>query len=488
MTLVELLVVIAIIGMLVALLLPAIQAARASARAASCQSNMKQIGLAVLQFCDTHDGNFPEWWHAKRDPNDPEGLLSWIYTLAPHMESVDAIRICPQDKHHVERFAAKGTSYVINEYLAAENANGGVRNINKLAATSHTIVAMEGAEKVDKDDNPIVDPKYDHAHAVAMVLQAEHKKGMGSRRRACRHPHQPSFSILVLPLRRWPRRFDLRRAGRRMDRRRISISANRNRIDGRHETILLPVWCGDRGRDRGAAYGHGTPIHVDVADNRLVVSEGVAGGGGFAAMMYVEDDEDGDYWIKPPSPPLVVWNVPGFDIFGMDDNSNLSLEVVRRPVADTSPVEERNLWYWNVVTEMVEPAPIDFDLLSTTDELTLTATDVVAPPPLLISDPMAGQTGFHNHELLAYALDNSAPPPSGAYGFFARLTSTWYQPSDPFLVVINNNSDYEKMFTAALAINAAAAISTTPISGDYDGNGHVEPADYQYCANASAIR
>jgi prepilin-type N-terminal cleavage/methylation domain-containing protein len=52
-TLVELLVVIAIIGILVALLLPAIQAAREAARRASCQNNMKNVGLACINYADT---------------------------------------------------------------------------------------------------------------------------------------------------------------------------------------------------------------------------------------------------------------------------------------------------------------------------------------------------------------------------------------------------------------------------------------------------
>ncbi len=52
-TLVELLVVIAIIGILVALLLPAIQAAREAARRASCSNNIKNIGLACVNYHDT---------------------------------------------------------------------------------------------------------------------------------------------------------------------------------------------------------------------------------------------------------------------------------------------------------------------------------------------------------------------------------------------------------------------------------------------------
>ena len=53
MTLVELLVVIAIIGVLVAMLLPAVQAARESARMTHCSNNLRQLALGVLQYAET---------------------------------------------------------------------------------------------------------------------------------------------------------------------------------------------------------------------------------------------------------------------------------------------------------------------------------------------------------------------------------------------------------------------------------------------------
>jgi prepilin-type N-terminal cleavage/methylation domain-containing protein/prepilin-type processing-associated H-X9-DG protein len=177
-TLVELLVVVAIIGTLVALLLPAVQAARATARATACKNNMRQIGLAVLQFCDTHHGDFPEWYHAKMHPDDEQGKLSWIYTIASHLEGVDEVRLCPDDFLLFERREMRGTSYVINDYLAANRVPGSVRNHNKLQATSRTIVAFEGADKREQDPATYDEarrfeyahPKYEHAHCTQWFL------------------------------------------------------------------------------------------------------------------------------------------------------------------------------------------------------------------------------------------------------------------------------------------------------------------------------
>jgi len=61
-TLIELLVVIAIIGILAALLLPALVKARDSALMATCQSNMKNLASAYIIYSSDHDGWFPQWW------------------------------------------------------------------------------------------------------------------------------------------------------------------------------------------------------------------------------------------------------------------------------------------------------------------------------------------------------------------------------------------------------------------------------------------
>jgi prepilin-type N-terminal cleavage/methylation domain-containing protein/prepilin-type processing-associated H-X9-DG protein len=86
-TLVELLVVIAIIGILVALLLPAIQAAREAARRTACTNNLKQIALALLNYHDGHK-QFPLGAYAAVQEDHPaeEDGLGWATQILPQLE------------------------------------------------------------------------------------------------------------------------------------------------------------------------------------------------------------------------------------------------------------------------------------------------------------------------------------------------------------------------------------------------------------------
>ena len=86
-TLVELLVVIAIIGILVALLLPAIQAAREAARRSSCVNNLHQIGVALHNFHSAH-GVFPYGANdGDCEASTPDRQVkAWRVLLLPYME------------------------------------------------------------------------------------------------------------------------------------------------------------------------------------------------------------------------------------------------------------------------------------------------------------------------------------------------------------------------------------------------------------------
>ena len=95
-TLVELLVVIAIIGVLVALLLPAIQAAREAARRIQCQSQLHNLGLAVLNY-ESARKNLPASSQMRRGSGGRGGVsnslimysgeqFSWIVQILPNLE------------------------------------------------------------------------------------------------------------------------------------------------------------------------------------------------------------------------------------------------------------------------------------------------------------------------------------------------------------------------------------------------------------------
>ncbi len=110
-TLIELLVVIAIIAILAAILFPVFERARAKAHQASCQSQLKQIGLAFLMYAQDYDELLPEGeglfhradfpylptWDISYDPYPGKG--GWAVYIAPYVKSV-AVFDCPSGPTH----------------------------------------------------------------------------------------------------------------------------------------------------------------------------------------------------------------------------------------------------------------------------------------------------------------------------------------------------------------------------------------------------
>lgn len=82
-TLIELLVVVAILGVLAALLLPALTRAKGKAHATACRNNQRQLGLAFLLYCGEHEDTFPTGAAASAVGAQPEDWIWWQMQAAP---------------------------------------------------------------------------------------------------------------------------------------------------------------------------------------------------------------------------------------------------------------------------------------------------------------------------------------------------------------------------------------------------------------------
>ncbi|HEV3164973.1 MAG TPA: DUF1559 domain-containing protein [Isosphaeraceae bacterium] len=123
-TLIELLVVIFIIGLLVALLLPAVQASREAARRAQCGNNLKQIGLALANY-STAFGAYPSGW-IDPDPGFGPPLWGWGARLLGFLEHSPLAADDLLAKHFATQASATVQTTTLAVFLCPSSPGGGV--------------------------------------------------------------------------------------------------------------------------------------------------------------------------------------------------------------------------------------------------------------------------------------------------------------------------------------------------------------------------
>ena len=144
-TLIELLVVIAIIAILAAILFPVFARARENARRSSCQSNLKQIGLGLLQYAQDYD----EINAASVTEPTIGNYVTWVDRVQPYMKSIQVFS-CPSDSISSPYVPGIKTdtskdfgSYVCNDFYGAPAKPMGV-NLSAIVSPSTNLWVADG--------------------------------------------------------------------------------------------------------------------------------------------------------------------------------------------------------------------------------------------------------------------------------------------------------------------------------------------------------
>ncbi len=172
-TLIELLVVIAIIGLLAALMLPALTRSKASAWRADCANNLRQLAVATELYWDENSGNCFKWWYGATNGgqlywvgwlgNGAEGQRSLdlsVGVLYPYLKS-GRVRLCPSLNYTPGQFKLKATEavygYGYNLALSTPSAN-----VSRFKGTAQTALFADAAQVNDfqppaSSENPMLE-------------------------------------------------------------------------------------------------------------------------------------------------------------------------------------------------------------------------------------------------------------------------------------------------------------------------------------------